>query len=69
MRYFITVVLVVVCAANIQVGFAKPSKDLRCVLVPAEQALMAVGSQPDSPLIFENVKAFSCIGRPGIYSY
>jgi hypothetical protein len=41
----------------------------KCVVAPADQALVAVASQPDSPLVFENVKALACYGRHGITSY
>ena len=44
-------------------------RGLKCVVVPGDQAIMAVASQPDSPLSFEDVRVLSYIGRQGTESY
>ena len=47
----------------------EPRGNLQCVVVPADQAVMAIASQPDSPLIFEEAKFLKCFGGWWFNSY
>lgn len=65
MRYLISPCLAFAYLLNIGAAVQGQPDKPRCVVTPADQALVAVAFQPDSPLIFEDVKALSCIGRHG----
>lgn len=47
----------------------KPAQKSKCAATPTEQVLVAIAAQPESPLVFEDVKFLSCIGRHGVESY
>lgn len=63
----LTFVLVFSVSALAAVQFEQGEK-LRCFIIPADQGIVAVASQPDSPLVFEDVRIISCNGR-GMNSY
>ena len=70
MRYFMALCLTLACAAGAAFAFQGERRDpARCVVTPSDQILLAVASQPDSPLVFEDVKFLSCLGRRGADSY
>jgi hypothetical protein len=61
-----------IALAVLHAGFTlqdKQPQKSKCTAAPPEQILVTVAAQPESPLVFEDVKFLSCIGRHGAESY
>jgi len=70
MYYFVGLIVALACFANTNFDLVVQAQEtVRCVSVPADQGLLAVAAQSDSPLIFEDTKLFTCLDSRTIKSY